>query len=116
MTHQKRTKALKEDNSALHRFEKADRLLTLSFVGLLAALLPLRGMGSPASDIYVTVLLLFFTCLSGYTAFLHQKLPEKYRRKPNRRTFSIFRIHPCFTFSIFLLFTVFFLLRLWRIL
>lgn len=116
MTHQKRSKALKEDGSDLRRFEKADRLLTLSLAGLLLALLPLRVMEYPVSDIYVTILLLFFTCLSGYVAFLHQRLPEKSRRKPNRRTFSVFNIHPCVTFFIFLLFTGFFLLRLWRIL
>lgn len=116
MTHQKRSRAQKENDSDLRRFEKADRLLTLSLAGLLPALLPLRGMEYPVSDIYVTILLLFFTCLSGYVAFLHQKLPEKYQRKPNRRTFSVLNIHPCVTFLIFLLSMVFFLLRLWRIL
>ena len=58
------------------------------------------------SALYLTIVSLLFTLLSGYVAYLHSKLPKSQREKPNWLSASDFSTHPYFTVALFAVFSV----------
>lgn len=88
------------------RYSKANFVLEAAFVVLFIINLLFKQHSFWNSALYLTLVSLVFTVLSGYVAFLHSKLPKDQRKKPNWISASDFSTHPYFTFILFVVFSL----------
>lgn len=94
------------DKRAKQTYSKASTILDCLYVVLFVLNLIFKKCDFWNSALYLTVVSLIFTVVSGYVAYLHRKLPENLREKPNWISASGFSIHPYFTFCLFAIFSI----------
>lgn len=94
------------DKRAKQRYSKVSSILDGLYVVLFVVNLLLKNYDFWNSALYLTVISLLFTIISGYVAYLHCKLPENQREKPNWLSASDFSTHPYFTFCLFAVFSI----------
>jgi uncharacterized membrane protein len=88
------------------RYSKANSVLEAAFVVLFMINLLFKHHSFRNSALYLTLVSLVFTVLSGYVAFLHSKLPKDQREKPDWLDASDFSTHPYFTFILFVVYSL----------
>lgn len=106
----------RNDKRAKQKYAKASSVLDCLYVVLFGVNLLLKKFDFWNSALYLTVVSLIFTVMSGYVAYLHSKLPKNQREKPNWIAASDFSMHPYFTFFLFAVFSIISTLHLFTIL
>lgn len=86
-------------------YNKAKRIQSYMFLGLIIANVVLKDIWIN-SALYLTLVSVVFSLISGYVAFLHSKLPKADREQANLLSFSSFNIHPYITFILFIMLSV----------
>lgn len=98
--------AVPEKNKQKRTYEKANSVLTWMFLPLLAGNFLIQDKSERAAAVYLTIVALIFSMVSGYVAYLHSKLPKQEKERVRWLTLSCFSMHPYITFAIFILMSI----------
>lgn len=96
----------RDNKKVFQRYSKANSVLEVAFAILFCLNLFFRHYDWWNSALYLTLLSVVFTVLSGCVSFLHSKLPKDQQVKPNWISASDFSTHPYFTFALFATFSL----------